>query len=136
MSNVSDPTVFRAMAWNKILAVLKACWPTMIGVPTIDQFGWQKDLGYGAGPEQLDILLCENTAAPAVVFFHGGWWRPGANQGRAFLGADFTFGLDTIENLLVIAQKGLKISKFCKNIEINLASLTNDVNVREDLRSL
>lgn len=48
--------------------------------------GLPKRLAYGAGArEQLDFFSCGQSAAPLMVFVHGGAWRSGAAQDYAFV---------------------------------------------------
>jgi arylformamidase len=43
------------------------------------------DVAYGPGErEKLDILAPGGPRAPAVVYFHGGYWRAGAREHRRF----------------------------------------------------
>jgi arylformamidase len=45
-----------------------------------------KDVSYGDRPAQrLDIFLPEIPVQDIVIFFHGGWWRSGTKETRAFL---------------------------------------------------
>jgi arylformamidase len=45
-----------------------------------------KDVSYGDHPAQrLDIFLPETPVRDIVTFFHGGWWRSGTKETRAFL---------------------------------------------------
>ena len=48
------------------------------------------DVAYGGGErEKLDILAPAGARAPAVIFFHGGYWRGGAREDRRFPAAFF-----------------------------------------------
>jgi arylformamidase len=43
------------------------------------------DVAYGGGErEKLDIFAPAGVRAPAVIFFHGGYWRGGAREDRRF----------------------------------------------------
>jgi len=45
-----------------------------------------RDLRYGSDPaERLDVFQPAGQSRGVVVFFHGGWWRSGSKEGRAFL---------------------------------------------------
>lgn len=46
----------------------------------------QLDLAYGAEPRQaLDVFaVAADDAAPALMFFHGGYWRAGSKETRRF----------------------------------------------------
>lgn len=45
-----------------------------------------RDVAYGDHPAQrLDIFLPETPVQDIVIFFHGGWWRSGTKEARAFL---------------------------------------------------
>ncbi len=51
---------------------------------------WQRDLNYGEHPdERLDIASPEDGSDRIVIYFHGGWWRSGRKEGRAFLAEEF-----------------------------------------------
>ncbi|HVL34075.1 MAG TPA: alpha/beta hydrolase [Burkholderiales bacterium] len=44
------------------------------------------DVAYGALPgETMDIYLAERREAPILVFIHGGYWKGGTKESRAFL---------------------------------------------------
>jgi arylformamidase len=48
------------------------------------------DVAYGPGErEKLDILAPAGARAPAILFFHGGYWRAGARAERRFPAAFF-----------------------------------------------
>lgn len=50
------------------------------------RLGGARDLAYGPGPaERLDVFAPAGPSRGVVVFFHGGWWRSGSKEGRAFL---------------------------------------------------
>lgn len=50
--------------------------------------GAQLDLAYGTAPRQaLDIFSPDAARAPALLFFHGGYWRAGAKESRRFAAA-------------------------------------------------
>jgi arylformamidase len=45
-----------------------------------------KDVAYGDhSAQRLDIFLPETPVRDIVIFFHGGWWRSGTKEARAFL---------------------------------------------------
>lgn len=47
---------------------------------------WQRDLVYGTEPDaRFDLVEAEPAEGPIVIFFHGGWWRSGRKEDRAFL---------------------------------------------------
>jgi arylformamidase len=51
---------------------------------------WQRDLAYGEHPDQrLDIASPGTDSDRIAIFFHGGWWRSGRKEGRAFLADEF-----------------------------------------------
>ncbi len=49
------------------------------------------DIAYGPGPDQrLDVYLTERPRAPILAFIHGGGWRAGNKDERAFPALPFT----------------------------------------------
>lgn len=48
------------------------------------------DIRYGAGPRQkLDVFRSRDTAAPTLVYVHGGYWQRGDKSIYSFLAAPF-----------------------------------------------
>lgn len=48
------------------------------------------DLRYGEGEKQkLDVFRCGDTAAPTLVYFHGGYWQRGDKSVYSFLATPF-----------------------------------------------
>lgn len=55
-----------------------------------DGLTWDRDLAYGQHPdERLDIASPQVASDRIAIFFHGGWWRSGRKEGRAFLANEF-----------------------------------------------
>lgn len=47
-----------------------------------------RDLRYGTAPRQrIDLFACGRTAAPVVLFLHGGYWQWNDKEGQAFIAA-------------------------------------------------
>ena len=57
-----------------------------LSAPAADLPDAHLDLAYGDGPRQaLDVFSVPgNDAAPALLFFHGGYWRAGSKETRRF----------------------------------------------------
>jgi acetyl esterase/lipase len=71
--------------------------------------GARLDLRYGLGPRQrLDVLPCGATAAPTLIFFHGGYWQMNDKEPYTFLGEGVRsagFDLAMIEYTLAPAAR-------------------------------
>lgn len=60
------------------------------GEASFARLTWERDLAYGDHPDQrLDIASPASDSDRIAIFFHGGWWRSGRKEGRAFLADEF-----------------------------------------------
>ena len=58
-----------------------------LSTTALGALNWDRDIRYGDhADERFDVATAAAGAdAPVVVFFHGGWWRSGRKEDRAFL---------------------------------------------------
>jgi len=50
----------------------------------------QLDIRYGKGEKQkLDVFLCNDSSAPTIIYFHGGYWQRGDKSIYSFLATPF-----------------------------------------------
>ncbi|MGI9386764.1 MAG: alpha/beta hydrolase [Methyloligellaceae bacterium] len=84
MSIVDQNEQYDVEAMVPNLPEIMARYATLSG-PAADLPGAHLDLAYGDGPRQkLDIFPPTDGAAPALLFFHGGYWRAGTKEDRRF----------------------------------------------------
>jgi arylformamidase len=71
--------------------------------------GGRLDVAYGPGARQrLDVFACGATAAPTVVYVHGGYWQTNDKEPYAFLGEGLLpagFNLALVEYTLAPAAR-------------------------------
>lgn len=71
------------IALERILQDYKQRSDAALGQPHIK---WHKDLAYAAHEDaRLDIAFAAQPSNKVAMFFHGGWWRSGSKETRAFL---------------------------------------------------